>query len=369
MHKTNCMKKVLFGLIAGVYCFGNICAQETSSDNIATKRGLTIKQILFNSAYSTDVENLTQKSEKGEITRKLMLLENMVADKYYKYVIIETDLNKLSVVTSYFVADYQLTKEDDLFKIPLEFEKEIFIYSNKVSEENNFLEITNKGDEKKEFLDLNTPIENLRPGGGGLVLECGDWHLVTYVAQTLKIISVQYLYTECFYSGGSGGDIGGSAGPTGGSSGSGPGDLNDAECKKELTDVLSEGSATNIFSGKTTISSLPKLRSYKYSWICYKSGLYQIMSEEIGTHEFVNTVYNPSGEWTWLDLSHDGMIDQGISFVVTRSYELRKAVPTLGLYNSSMTLDFSVTTSIVCKGFPISSKSQFTQTTFFDVNK
>jgi hypothetical protein len=140
------------------------------------------------------------------------------------------------------------------------------------------------------------------------------------------------------------------------------------ECKKTFEAGSSDGVDCSDFQGSEEIRNDNVIRAKKYKWICFKMPTYNLLSEELGIHEFTSTVYKPTGEWIWQSLTHTNIQHQGFIAIISVTYKDNGGAPTIGLYNSLMSLNFAVTKSLVCKGFPFESTTVFNQSIAININ-
>ena len=152
----------------------------------------------------------------------------------------------------------------------------------------------------------------------------------------------------------------GSGGGSGG--GSTPPYNNDYEiCKRNFDDINSQGSSCSNFIGIEDMGGSGNLRLKKYIWECYRLPTWRLISEEIGEHEFVSTVNKPTGEWTWKSLTHNKIKNEGFIGIISISFKDDGGSPTIGLYSAVMDINFSVTKSLLCKGFPFETTENCSQ--------
>ena len=151
-------------------------------------------------------------------------------------------------------------------------------------------------------------------------------------------------------------------GPGGGGGGSTPPYNNDYEiCKRNFDDINSQGSSCSNFIGIEDMGGSGNLRVKKYIWECYRLPTWRLISEEIGEHEFVSTVNKPTGEWTWKSLTHNKIKNEGFIGIISISFKDDGGSPTIGLYSAVMDINFSVTKSLLCKGFPFETTENCSQ--------
>ena len=77
---------------------------------------------------------------------------------------------------------------------------------------------------------------------------------------------------------------------------------------------------------------------------------------------------NPSLQWEWLSLDHQGLGKAGVVIGGSVEYSLVSSIPTIGLYHATMDLDFKVEYSLVCKGSPFSIELLYNSQKAFNVN-
>jgi hypothetical protein len=118
-------------------------------------------------------------------------------------------------------------------------------------------------------------------------------------------------------------------------------------CDNKLDELVNSAVVSDETVSITTISSTPTTRTKKYEWIILKSIGWHIFSWEKGVHVKVNNP-NPNLQWKWQSLEHlsIGVVGMVVGGAVEPT--VNTAIPTIGLYNSGMDINFSVKYSIVC---------------------
>lgn len=149
-----------------------------------------------------------------------------------------------------------------------------------------------------------------------------------------------------------------------GCTGSGGVSTEDNSCEKSLNNVVTSLFVTSELQSANFIEQGAIIRKKEYEWVMLKNsfGLFKIIGYETGIHEFKNR------EWVWKDLIHNSC--QVVGTIAGASVDLTEisAIPTIGKYNSIMATRFKLTTSIVCKEFPLSDSRVYSASIVFNIN-
>jgi hypothetical protein len=125
-----------------------------------------------------------------------------------------------------------------------------------------------------------------------------------------------------------------------------------------------EGTTTEDIVSNTTTNQTTTTRTKEYVWTFYRqlNGLWKFNSHETGVHKKVNN------EWQWESLTHNSISMEGTLIGGNVSCTLNTATVTLGVYWAIIALDYNITASIVCRGFPISNSTNHNTPHLFNVN-
>jgi hypothetical protein len=193
---------------------------------------------------------------------------------------------------------------------------------------------------------------------------CTHWYLVGfwYDTQTLEVLSYEILdeWDECTENGP----------PTDPGYGESPSPPVEEDCNistQQALNDLSNATVSNETQSISTIDETPVTRTKKYEWVILRGVGWYLFSFERGVHVKTNNT-NPSLQWKWQSLEHQGIARVGVVIGGSAEYGLISATPTLGLYNAIMDIDFKVTYAVFCKGSPFSTELVYHSANAFNVN-
>jgi hypothetical protein len=174
-----------------------------------------------------------------------------------------------------------------------------------------------------------------------------------------------YYQVGCYGGGASGG--GSTYGSGGGKGDADPTSADKALCEASLADITSQAFSTSTFLSATTISENSNTRTKQYKWEIFNCLDYSLTSYETGMHKkVINT--DPNLQWEWVSLTHNNIASTGFVLGVSMSYMDISNLPTIGLYNSIMNLNYSVKFTLVCQGFPAANELSYTTNHIFKIN-
>jgi hypothetical protein len=134
-----------------------------------------------------------------------------------------------------------------------------------------------------------------------------------------------------------------------------------------LTNLMSESHESDETLSIDTELETIDTRTKKYQWIILKNVGWYLFSFEVGEHE-KTTNTQPTLQWKWKSIEHKKIKMVGTVVGGTVEYDEISAVPTLGIYNAGMDVDFSVKYSVACKGSPFSNEAVYNSKKTFNVN-
>lgn len=149
---------------------------------------------------------------------------------------------------------------------------------------------------------------------------------------------------------GCGGDEGGGEGP---------------DC--EVVQQESEGISVSDDLSSQNVSETATTRTKKYHWTIYKQnqGLWKFTSHESGVHVKTTSTTNP---WKWQSLDHTNVSREGVWSGGTVDCTVNTSDVQLGLYWASMELNYTITASAICRGFPLGSSTTHTSARIININ-
>ncbi len=189
----------------------------------------------------------------------------------------------------------------------------------------------------------NYQIEDCEANGGTIVTI--DWYYQTWVNGIL--ISEEYLYTtqECWTGGNGGG---------GGSGGGG----NGPNCNAAIEDYANLGTSVDQTVSHTEVTQ-NTTATINHDWIIYKAVTWGIMSRERVV--FYRNAQNKP--WIRSEYTHLGDSPTGLALGGTRTYNIQYTQPTDYGISCKVEIGYSVTSSLVCSGSPLSVTTAHTSLT------
>lgn len=127
---------------------------------------------------------------------------------------------------------------------------------------------------------------------------------------------------------------------------------------------------TPSYSG-TAISLLSQdseTRKKKYQWTHSKGPVFNVVSTEIGEHKKVSHD-DPKKQWEWKSLVHSTLSLQGIVIKGKVTTQLNSAVPTLGIYNANIEVNFTLISTFEGKGVAVTKYDIKNNIQYFNVNQ
>ncbi|MCX6315997.1 MAG: hypothetical protein NTW29_01800 [Bacteroidetes bacterium] len=130
----------------------------------------------------------------------------------------------------------------------------------------------------------------------------------------------------------------------------------------------SEGVAVSEQISSQLMSQTPVTRTKKYHWVIYKQNqnFWKFISHEAGVHVKTNSTINP---WKWQSLEHVSISKEGAWSGGEVDCTLNTSDTQLGLYWSSIELNYTITASAICRGFPIGGSSTHTSAKIIGINE
>jgi len=183
---------------------------------------------------------------------------------------------------------------------------------------------------------------------------CIDWYLQTIDLETGQILSEIYLYTQCGNQACEGSGGGGTSVPQ--------------SVYNGLMTLVNSITISNETKSVTTLSETPEQRVKRLEWKLVKGIGWYIYSWEKGVQVKVASS-NPSTQWQWQSITHEGSAKVGIIIGGTVSHSITYWNAILGLYNAIVDVQLAVTCSVGWRGSPVSYDLVYSCQKNFNVNE
>lgn len=134
-----------------------------------------------------------------------------------------------------------------------------------------------------------------------------------------------------------------------------------------LNDLINSSTTSDESISITLENESSDIRTQKYNWRILKNVGWYIYSFEVGEHETTGNT-EPTLKWKWKSFQHKAIKMVGTVVGGTVEYAEISAVPTVGIYNAGMDVDFSVKYSVACKGSPFANEAVYNSKKTYNVN-
>lgn len=124
------------------------------------------------------------------------------------------------------------------------------------------------------------------------------------------------------------------------------------------------GHATSEIESIGTTSDDGTTRDKYYGWTIYSQdwGWYKFVSHEKGVHK------KAGNEWRWQSLTHVDITRVETMVGGSVTCDLIQAIPTVGIYNAGMAINYHIEASALWRGSPLSRGGDFLSQRYFNVN-
>lgn len=316
----------------------------------------SVADVLFSAAPDSDLK-ITQLSPDKESQRILVPINEKCNLKLYKYILMELGSEGDNLKIGRLLSKTKIDKDKDLFSLPLAKDGSLNYYDANASKNARSKVLMKTKDTK---MTLESAASDLKDETGSNLAPictngyCIDHWWVIYDTNTGQIYSIEYLGSDCY-----GGQC---SGPGGGGGGAGGYPTPTCEQLTAVAEAIADDTypTSNLkFIRESNVTS--ETREYTYQWICLINyGGWGLLSTEKGKHKIVNR------RWQWESLTHVNVVKEGLTIGGSVDHT-EVATPTMGIYNSGMTLAIHLKFNIAC--VPIASiERNYTSQHIFNVN-
>ena len=277
----------------------------------------------------------------GEKMRMVIPIKNNDGHKSFRYKISEFIKDGDPARSGFIVSLKEITKETNLFEIPINSRGSSFSNSKENSlfknEQGRIIAKTKSG--KGDMVSPGGEVLNLYAGCSDLPQLCVDWYYVSYDPVTGNTVSENYMYTTCYD------PCGFNSNPSGGGS-----DGSGENCVNAVNSLKGGPTSEYISIADESEDLAAKERTRIYTWTFFKQnfGMWSYKSIERGVHK-----QDASGTWKWKSLEHVSVARTGWTLGGNLSCTVHAANPTVGVYVAGMELYYTVEGSAICKGSPL----------------
>lgn len=342
--KTSTTPKLLFYItkwLPFVFFTVIVGCKKVKNDFLIERAASTVQKsvadVLFSTAPDSELK-ITQLSSDKKSQRILIPINDNGSLKLFKYILMELSSEGNMFKIERVLTKTKIDKDDNLFNLPLANDGSLNYYDANASGNTSSKLLMKTKDTEVTFESVNNDLKdetssNLAPiCTGGY---CIDHWWVIYDINTGQIYSIEYLGSDCYE--------GQCNGPGGGGGGSGGYPPPTCEQLTAVAGAIADNTypASNLkFITESNVTA--ETREYTYQWICLINyGGWGLLSTEKGVHKKVNN------RWQWESLTHVNVVKEGLT--IGGSVEHTEvATPTIGIYNSGMTLAINLKFNIAC---------------------